>query len=110
MAAREVLRLRPPAPAAARSPRPAAARVSAPEPRARRRSFLGLPLDALQLARIEQLERLVGPERYRGWGRVDFRGAFFVDVLDSTGELDRFYGNTLHLALGEAIRAAKGTL
>ncbi len=64
-----------------------------------------LPLDGLYLRRIAELEQLVGEGAYHGWGR-DGRagGLFFVDVGDAQ-DPDRFHGETLHLALGAAIRA-----
>ena len=68
-----------------------------------------LPLDNHYLRRIGVLEKLVGRERYLGWGRE--AGGFFVDVRAVEGQaVARHLGQTLHLALGAAIRAAKGVL
>ena len=65
---------------------------------------LGLPLSLLHLRRLEELERLVGRYRFGGWGRYGAAGLFFVDVGDT-----RYQGETLHLAIGAAMRAARGT-
>ncbi len=76
-----------------------------------------LPLSLLHIARIDRLVQLVG-DRYDGWGKEPDGGPFFVDVLErdtapgppgSGIGVDRFRGETLHVALGEALRAARGT-
>jgi hypothetical protein len=96
-----------------------AARPAPPAPRARP-SRLGVPLDAFQLRRLAELEQIVGPSRYAGWGRVgeaaDWTARtpstweeFFVDVIDSTGAIERHTGPTLHLAVGDALRAARSS-
>jgi hypothetical protein len=64
---------------------------------------LGLPLSLLHVRRLEELEQLVGRYRFGGWGRYGASGLFFVDVGDT-----RFQGETLHLAIGAAMRAAQG--
>lgn len=64
-----------------------------------------LPLDGLYLRRIAELEQLVGEGRFHGWGRDgNAGGLFFVDVGDPA-DPTRYLGETLHLALGAAIRA-----
>jgi hypothetical protein len=68
---------------------------------------LGLPLTGLHLSRIARLEELVGAARYQGWGQ-EASGRMFVDVLDSSGVVERFSERTLHLALGVALAAAQG--
>lgn len=116
MATRERLRLEAPrpaapsAPAGAVRPRPAAPSRARPLP-------LGLPLTGYHLERIGELEQLVG-RRYQGWG-ADLVG-WFVDVLEADVDLaqlrpdgsgagvERFRGDTLHLAIGAALRAARG--
>lgn len=126
MAAREALRLEPPSRArTAPDSRPAAAAAPA-APRARSQlgeqlaAKLGLPLSDLHVRRIAELERLAGPGRYRGWGRegkaedwtLRRRATwelFFVDVLDVDGELLRFTGETLHMALGAALAWARAS-
>jgi hypothetical protein len=59
---------------------------------------LGLPLDAHQVRRLDRLRELAG-EAYGGWGQ-DVAGEWFVDVAGQ-----RFYGPSLHGAIGEATRA-----
>lgn len=66
---------------------------------------LGLPLTDLHLARIDELEQLVG-ERYLGWAVSGFDGHFRVDVLGAGGQVEGYHAPTLHLALGAALRAA----
>lgn len=63
-------------------------------------SPLGIPLDNHQLARMEELHRLHG-EAYGGWGR-NAMGVFFVDIGPR-----RFHGETLHEAIGAALRAGQ---
>jgi hypothetical protein len=48
--------------------------------------------------RLDRLRELAG-EAYGGWGR-DVAGEWFVDVLGR-----RYFGSTLHGAIGEALRA-----
>jgi hypothetical protein len=79
------------------------------------RSFSGafalpspLPLDDLQLARLEQLERVVGPGRFLGWGWEGTSRDCFVDVMGLEAPL-RFTGAGLHAAIGAAIRALAPT-
>lgn len=94
----------PPAPRAAHAP---ARRAPPPSPatpeRARPAPGLGLPLSDLHLRRIEQLEEVAGPGRYQGWGREGDVGAFCVDVAE-----ERYRGETLHEALGAALRDLGG--
>lgn len=109
-----------------------------PEPAGRARPprigrLLGLPLDDHQLRRLEELRELVG-DRYRGWGREGQLSGrqpdgswaeprwleYFVDVLaaevdsaelksDGSGAgVERYRGETLHVAIGAALRAARG--
>lgn len=109
-----------------------------PEPAGRARPprigrLLGLPLDDHQLHRLAELEELVGP-RYLGWGREGAEGGrqpdgswrepgwaeYFVDVLaaevdraelkaDGSGAgVERYCGESLHAAIGAALRAARG--
>ena len=59
---------------------------------------LGIPLDDHQLRRLDRLHELAG-ERYTGWGR-EVGGDWFVDAVGR-----RFYGATLHGAIGAALRA-----
>ena len=98
----------PPAPCAARAPsRQAPPRGPATSERARPRwmEWMGIPLTGLSdlhLDRIARLEELAGEGGYGGWGR-EAEGPFFVDA-----DGRRFYGNTLHGALGEALRALGG--
>jgi hypothetical protein len=73
-------------------------------------------LDAHHLCRLAELEQLVG-HRYLGWGRSE-AGLVFVDVLEdgvlledvkpNGSGVDRFTGQTLHSAIGAALRAARG--
>jgi hypothetical protein len=65
---------------------------------------LPLPLDDLQLARLEQLERVVGPGRFLGWGWEGASRACFVDVMGLEVPI-RFTGPGLHAAIGAALRA-----
>ncbi len=68
------------------------------------RSSLGVPLPAHEAMRLEQLERL----GLDGWGREP-SGAFFVDMKPRAGEEpERFHGETLHVAIGRALRARSG--
>lgn len=55
-----------------------------------------LPLDAHQVRRLERLREL---DPLAGWG-TERDGALFVDAGGR-----RFYGETLHGAIGEATRA-----
>jgi len=65
---------------------------------------LGLPLSDHQVEQLREIEQASGARP--GWGR-DGRGLFFVDVLVDQEEV-RYRGETLHLALGAALRAARG--
>lgn len=97
----------PPAPRAARAP----ARQTPPPGQAtseRARPAEGvrlpeIPLTDLHLSRLAELERLVGRERFQGWA-IEPSGVRRVDVAGTSG----FYGETLHLALGAALRALGG--
>lgn len=99
---------RPPAaPAPAAAPALAPARAAAPARRPR------VPLDAFELARLEQLSKLVG-ERLAGWG-VDEEGRWFVDVTrigfttaDGPDSVVRHFGGGLHAAIGNALAANGG--
>jgi hypothetical protein len=65
---------------------------------------LGLPLSDDLLARLGELEQLVGPERFGGWVREGHRGAFAVDV----GPV-RYHGETLLEAIEKALAAERAT-
>jgi hypothetical protein len=68
---------------------------------------MGLPLDTHQLARLAEIEQLVGA-RYQGWGQTGAGRTFFVDVIDPVVDrCVRFEGETLHLAIGRALEAAR---
>ena len=109
-----------PAPQAPAPAHPAAAPARArPLPSRAEVALHRRPLTNLHLARIAKLEQIVGPGRYLGWC-VAGDGRFAVDVLEADVHLDevprdgsgagieRYFGETLHLALGAAIRAAEG--
>lgn len=117
MATRERLRLEAQRPTASPSP----AGSVRPAPRAPSRaspSPLGLPLTMLHVARLEELQRLVG-RRYQGWG-LEYERSWFVDVLEADAEpellrrdgsgdgVTRHRGDTLHHAISAALAAAKG--
>jgi hypothetical protein len=88
----------------------------APAGRARPRCFT--PLSDFHMRRLAKLEQLVGT-RYRGWS-YPLGGGVAVDVLkdgiavedlksDGSGAgVERYTGETLHGAIGAALRAARG--
>lgn len=59
-----------------------------------------LPLDAHQVRRLEELRAI---DVLAGFG-VDCQGEIFVDAGGR-----RFYGSTLHGAIGEALRALESS-
>lgn len=67
---------------------------------------LGIPVDPFVLARLEALEKV--SDCSATWGRAA-DGRFFVDLVDLFGELrGRHHGESLHLAVGEALRRVGG--
>lgn len=77
-----------------------------------------LPLELFHLERLAELEALVG-DRFRGWaathdGRIAVdvvRPGYRVEDLRADGEgagVARYYGETLHQAIGEALRGERG--
>ncbi len=91
-----------------------AAAAAPPGEPERRPDPLGLPLNDLHLRRIDELVELT-QGRYSGWGRTG-AGEFAVDVVKEGADpetatwrdCDRYTRPTLHLAIGAALRAAKG--
>lgn len=68
---------------------------------------MGVPLDGHTVKRLEQLERLVGSSRYQGWAREP-SGQFRIDVLHGD-DVVGYRGDTLHVAIGLALRACSRT-
>lgn len=64
------------------------------------------PLDGLTLARLEEIDRAHRSPAPASWGR-DIGGAWFVDVVRESGEVERFLGRTLHLAIRDALKSAR---
>jgi hypothetical protein len=63
---------------------------------------LGIPVDRLQLSRIEALE--VQTHCHATWGRTR-DGRWFVDLVDVWGDtVRRYHGTTLHIAVSNALR------